>query len=83
MTTSTIGRLSSEALDAVAVILTEARDLAAEPTNAAANKIATIQQAAHLLEMILGDDRACAFVTHTNNGLHQRYLSARDALRGA
>ena len=81
--TTTIGRLSSDALDAVAIILTEARDLADEPTNAAANKIATIQQAAHLLELILGDDRACAFLTHSDNRLHPRYLPARDALRGA
>lgn len=69
--------LPSAALDALAVILTEATDLVDEPSNAAANKVATILQAARELERVLGNDRACSFVTHTTNGLVDRYQSAR------
>lgn len=66
---------SSAVLDELAIIVQEALSLPSSDEPATA--IATIRQASYTLWRILGTDKACARITHSNGRLIERYQSAR------
>lgn len=72
--------LPSEALDALAIILTEATHLVDEPGPDDPNRVATIRHAARALDQLIGNDMACPFITHSNGDLVDRYRPARASL---
>ena len=67
--------------DHVAVIERELVDVRAGVEVARA--VATIQQAAHMLRLALGDDMTCPEITHDNGQLVDRYLDRTDSYEQA